>query len=99
VKHYIDYDFKLAASGSKQSDVLNITLRREELDSNDQTIVSKVSLQVTVPKGSDIDSTDIGNDISNLMCLFQKDFTSAMLTGIFQSGDYSVTGPFNPVRA
>ncbi len=97
---FIDIDLKIANSGSKSSDTYTVTVRRETLDTDtDRYSVSKVSLQFTVPKGDTISVAAIGNDASKLMCLMNKNFLDSFLLGIVLSGDYNVTGPFNPVRA
>jgi hypothetical protein len=100
LKLFIDIDMRIANSGSKSSDTYTVTLRREAVDADtDKVVVSKVSLQFTVPKGDTIGADDIGNDASMLMCLMKNTFLDSFLLGIVQSGDYNVTGPFNPARA
>ncbi len=100
LKQFIDVDLRVAPSGSKQSDLYTITLRREELNATTGAlVVSKVSFQLTIPKDDSITAAEVGNDISCLMSLFNKTFMDSFVLGIVLSGDYNVTGPFNPARA
>jgi len=99
LKQFIDIDLRVAPAGSKQSDLYQITLRREEVNSVTGALaVSKVSFQITIPKDDVVSAADIGNDISCLASLFNKNFMDSFVLGIVLSGDYNVTGPFNPVR-
>lgn len=97
---FIDIDQTVNPSGSLKSDLRTVTLRREEVDTDTGRVsVSKVSFQITIPKGDTITNADIGNDISMLMCLFKTGFIEPFLNGLVQTGDYNVTGPFNPPRS
>lgn len=96
---FIDIDHKVGAIGSLASDVHTLTIRREVLDTETARIsVAKTSFQVTVPKGDGISVADVGNLISNVMCLLTKNFMEGFVIGQTPSGDYKVTGPFNPDR-
>lgn len=100
LRSFIDIDHKVAPMGNLASDVHTVTLRLEELDADTARVsVAKVSLQVTIPKGDMITVTEVGNLISNLMCLFKTTFMNSFIVGQTESGDYNVTGPFNPPRA
>lgn len=97
---FIDVDHKVSPIGSLASDVHTLTIRREELDATtNKTHVSKVSLQVTYPKAGTINVSELGDIVSNLMCLFNSGFMDGFVMGETPSGDYNVTGPFNPTRA
>lgn len=99
-RRFIDIDHKIGAIGSLSSDVHTVTLRMEVLDGDTQRVsVAKVSLQVTTPKGDTITVANVGSLASNLMCLFKTGFLEAFIIGETATGDYNVTGPFNPVRA
>jgi hypothetical protein len=99
-KYYFDIDHVIKPSGSIGTDVHTVTLRREVIDNDTQKLyVSKVSFQASIPRTESVNATDIANDISRLACLFHKNFMSTFVFGGTTSGDYNVTGPFNPVRA
>jgi len=97
---FLDFQHDVSPLGTLKSDVHNMTLRREEINSTTGKLaVSTISLQAKVPKDSVISSADVENDISAVMALMNKTFTNGFLSGIVLSGDYNVTGPFNPARA
>jgi hypothetical protein len=98
-KRFIDVDHKVSPIGSMASDVHTLTLRLEEVDADTARIsVFKVSVQITTPKGDAYTATDVSDAISNIMCLFNKNFMVGFSLGQTPSGDYNVTGPFNPDR-
>lgn len=100
VKRFIDVEHAIKPAGALGTDIHTLTLRREEVDSETSKLyVSKVSVQVSYPRTDSISASDIGNDISHIMSLFHKDFMTTFVQGATPSGDFNVTGPFNPVRA
>lgn len=100
LKEFIDIDHKVAPIGSLASDVHTVTYRLEGVDADTLRVsVAKVSLQITVPKGDVITMSNVGNGISHVMCLMKKAFMDGFVLGETPTGDYNVTGPFNPVRA
>lgn len=99
-RQYIDTDHKLSPAGQAGSDVHTLTLRREAIDNDTQKLfVTKVSVQITVPKTDLVSATNIANHLSNVMSLFNKNFMAGFVQGETPAGDYNVTGPFNPARA
>jgi hypothetical protein len=96
---FIDIEHKMPPMSNFGSDIHNVTLRREKLDTDTNRVsVAKVSLQITSPKGDQITTADIGNDLSCIMSLFKTAFMDGFVKGQTPSGDYNVSGPFNPVR-
>lgn len=99
VRLFIDITHDISNLGSAKSDIHQLVFRREEINSTTgKLVVSSVSIQVKVPKDSTITTADINNDISMLACLFNVNFMNYFVIGINNSGDYNVTGPFNPAR-
>lgn len=97
---FIDIDHKIGAIGSTASDVHTVTLRRESLDGDTARVsVAKVSIQVTFPKGDSISVANLGDMVSSVMSLFNINFMSGFCLGQTPTGDFNVTGPFNPARA
>ncbi len=93
----IEANHDVKALGNPGSDVHTLVLRREEVNSTSGKVTTaKVSLQITVPKSSDITTADILNDIASMMSLFNKNFMNYFIAGETPPGDYNVTGPFNP---
>lgn len=99
-RRFVEVDHAMAATGSKATDIHSIVVKHEAVDADTERVsVSKVSLQIHVPKGDAITAAHILNDVSLMMCLFKKAFMDGFINGETQTGDYDVTGPFNPVRA
>jgi hypothetical protein len=98
-KRYIDIDHKVGAIGSLASDVHTVTYRHEALDPDTQRVsVAKVSFQVAVPKGDSITVAMVGLGISYIASLFRHTFMLGFVLGQTPTGDFNVTGPFNPPR-
>lgn len=98
-RRFLEFDHKVAALGSSQSDIHTATIRHEEVDPETaKVVVHKVSLQLTVPKGDTITLAVQKDRVANMMCLFNKTFMDGFMIGETPSADLNVSGPFNPDR-
>jgi len=98
-KQFIDIDHEINPTGSLKPDLHKITLRREEVNSTTGVLnTSSISLQIKVAKDAVFTSAVISDMLSKIMCLFNKSFMDTFQSGLTPSGDFNVTGPFNPDR-
>lgn len=98
-RRYIDIDHQIKPPGSTGTDTHLVTIRREVVNATTGAIdVLTVGVVQKYPRGGSFSAADVANAISNLASLFHKDFMSQFVIGGTPSGDYNVTGPFNPVR-
>lgn len=98
-RRFIDIDHQIKPAGSVGTDSHFVTIRREVVNATTGALdVFSVGVVMKVPRGTSFSAANIANEISALQCLFHKDFMSQFSLGGTPSGDYNVTGPFNPVR-
>jgi len=96
---FIDIDHQMKPSGSLGTDTHLVTFRHEKINSSTgANVVASVGFVVKVPRDTTIPAATIGDLISNFASLLSKNFMLTFINGDTPSGDYNVTGPFNPVR-
>jgi hypothetical protein len=99
-KRFLDIDHQLKPAGSAGTDTHLATFRREEINSTTGALaVSTVGLVIKVPRDSAITAAIVSDLISYLASFLNKNVMDTFVQAATPSGDYNVTGPFNPVRA